>query len=89
VRKGSAVRWEGLSDPQYDLWVRRPEGTYDVVSGVDGWVVFSPFACYAYDGARWAKGTSASPPRGKPGAATRDEARIFAESIIRNHGREP
>lgn len=83
------ICWGGMSDPESDLCVRRPEGYYDVVSGVDGWTVSTPFACYAHDGSRWAKGTAAAPPRGCPGAVTRDEARIFAESILRNHGTEP
>jgi hypothetical protein len=85
-----AIPWSGLTDgPEYDLCVKRPEGYYDVVSGVDGWTVITPFARYAHDGERWIAVPIAAPPRGKPGAVTRDDARVFAEAIIRNHGRTP
>ena len=74
--------WNLDSPPDYDLCTRRPSGYYDVMDGVDGWTVKTPFACWAYDRRGWVYGTFAAPPRGIPGAVTRDEARIFAEKLI-------
>lgn len=81
------VRWVGLKDPNSDIYTKRGVG-YDVMNGVDGWGVLamSIRARWAFDGERWIEGTSAAPPRGKPGAATRDDARKFAESLIAQRG---
>jgi len=78
------VRWEDLKDPpDYDLaGYVRGRIMLDVVSGVDGWTVKTPTECWAHDGTQWVSGPKNAPPRGKPGAVTREEARLFAETLI-------
>lgn len=76
-----AVRWSGIEYADYDLCARRRGGIYDVVRGVDGWVVYTPGhgrgrLRWLFDGARWSMDIPKS-------TATRDEARVFAESMIR------
>jgi hypothetical protein len=72
-----------LEDPEdYDLCTRRKSGYYDVCSGVDGWVVHTPNGTWAFDGRSWQHGKDSAPPRGVPGAVTREEARVFAEQLI-------
>ncbi len=79
----SKIRWDGLKYQDSDLVARRRGGLYDVVHGVDGWVVLTPRqGRWAFNGTEWTQGTSAVPTRGKMGAVSRDQARKFAELLI-------
>lgn len=77
------VNWSGLDSPDNDLCVLQKDGYYDIVNSCDGWAVMVPGGGrYAHNGREWVRGTLHSPPRGVPGAVTRDEARVFAESLM-------
>lgn len=41
VTEKVAVRWSGLDRPGDDLHVKRADGHWDVVHGVDGWVIYT------------------------------------------------
>lgn len=82
------IKWSGrgLKDgPHADLCTLRPEGYYDIVrSDSDGWTVLTPFVRWSHDGAKWQANSKREPPlRGVLDAVTREEARLFAESLIR------
>lgn len=82
-RSGRArVAWSGIGRPGDDLSTRRADGYYDVIHGVDGWVVSTPTSRWVHDGTRWVEGPKEPPLRGIPGAVSREDARRLAESLI-------
>ena len=74
--------WEGLEDPDYDLHTAIEGKSYEVVNGVDGWVIYTPTKRVVHDGVQWLVGEKEPPLRGVPGAVTRDQAREMAENLI-------
>jgi hypothetical protein len=85
-RAPATIKWSGLGpkdEPDCDLTVKRRDGRYDVVSGINGWVVLTPVFRWTHDGRDWSYNLHDAPPhRGMPGAVTREQARLFAESLI-------
>ncbi len=77
--------WNLEDSQDYDLCTRRKGGYYDVIFGVDGWTVKTPHDCWVHNGKAWQQGNPVAPPRGVPGAATREQARKFAEQLIDQH----
>lgn len=73
------IKWNGLRDPYSDLSIKRCNGYYDVITGVDGWIVTDPF------GNRWVYNDQWATTFNRPSAATREEARLFAETLIRKN----
>lgn len=72
-----------LQDPEdYDLCTSRRSGYYDVMNGVDGWVVNTPYDRWVHDGKKWQKDSKSASLRGVAGAVTRKEAQLFAEFLI-------
>lgn len=74
--------WNLKDPPDYDLTTRRRSGSWDIVSGIDGWTVYTPHERWSHNGIEWHSGPFNAPPRGKVGAVTREDARAFAESLI-------
>jgi hypothetical protein len=75
-----------LEDPvDYDLTTYRNGWHYDVVNGCDGWVIYTPHGNWVHDGTQWNHERFSRSLRGKPGAVSREEARLFAESLIDRH----
>lgn len=74
--------WQGLEDPESDLTTTIEGKSYDVVNGVDGWVIYTPNNQVVHDGVQWLVGEKNPSLRGKPGAVSRDEARLLAEVFI-------
>ena len=75
--------WSGLEDPTFDLCLLRSDGYWDVVNGVDGWVIYTPTERYVHDGKQWIGGPKSIPPMRGVVGVSRDEAQRFAEELIR------
>lgn len=68
-------------DTEYDNLCGKDKCGYywDVVNGVDGWVVYTAFRSrYVHDGISWKESSFA---RGLVGAVSREQAKLFAESL--------
>ena len=77
------IQWKGIEEPDYDLCYKVDGKYYEVLDGVDGWVVYTPTERWVHDGQTWSGAhKDRAPERGKRGAVTRDEARLFAETLI-------
>jgi hypothetical protein len=75
-----------LEDPEdYDLTTCRSGKHYDIVYGVDGWVIYTPFGNWVHNGSIWLHEVNSRSARGKKDAVTREEARRFAEQLIDLH----
>lgn len=76
------ISWKGIKDPESDLTVKRINGYYDVVRSGDSWSVYTPHGTFVHTRTNgWVDGNrfmSDSP-------VTRDQAREFAESMIRKY----
>lgn len=59
-----------------DIYIKRPDGYYDVVFGVDGWVVYTPHGRYTKSGLN-----ESSCPR-RDGWTKRAEARAFMITLL-------
>ena len=74
----TTIRSAGRGNPSHDLCVKRASGYWDVVHGVDGWVVYSPVDL---GGSEYSRGS------GRfvlvLGAVAREDARTVAEAGIR------
>ncbi len=71
------IRWSGIDYPNDDLCTKRASGFWDVVSGVDGWVIYIGSKLPRYGGAD-------DRARVITGASTREIARQQAEVLINN-----
>ena len=66
------IHWHGIKDgPDYDLYSKRNGKTWDIVHGVDGWVIYTPCAAVSRDR-----------ERAVVGHVDRDIARLQAEELI-------
>ena len=72
------IRWSGLKNPDYDLCLKRAEGYWDIIHGVDGWVIYSPIQV---NGSHFEAEMGRFRLVLKDG--TRDEAQAVAEKAIR------
>jgi hypothetical protein len=72
-----SIKWDGLKNPDYDLVTKRASGYWDVVHGVDGWVIYTPLY----------KKTGRDEDRIVVGHVDREVARLRAEELIRKEER--
>lgn len=76
------LRWKRIEDPESDLTIKRVNGHYDVVRSGDSWSVYTPHDTFVHTKAHgWVGGNrfvSDCP-------VTRDQAREFAELMIRQY----
>lgn len=78
VRLG--IRWGRIpKNPEYDLCGTTASGYWDIVNGIDGWVIYTPSrARFVNNGREWINSSGA---RGAVGAVTRDQAKTEAERM--------
>jgi len=82
MTRAKRIRWSHASDPTSDLCGKTAEGYWDVVHGVDGWVVRTPSGTtYVHDGTRWVDSQNRR-LRGLPQGVTRDQAKAEAERMF-------
>jgi hypothetical protein len=84
------IRWADLKAPKTHDLVGYVRGklVLDVISSVDGWVIYhssrpGPRDRWVHDGTQWVLGDIYNLLRGMSGAVTREEARLFAETLVR------
>jgi hypothetical protein len=77
----SKYAWEIIPKPNDDVFVVRGNRRYEIFWGINGWVIKTHRGTWAHNGDCWVS-SRLSTPSGLPGAVTREQAILFAETLI-------